>query len=71
KEDAEKAQEAYNLFLESIGYKETLSTYGFDEDIIRELVKNFYKLSKMKKYHMLSPRIPSMEEVYKIMSSLI
>ena len=71
KEDAEKAQEAYNLFLESIGYKETLSTYGFDEDIIRELVKNFYELPKMKKYHLLSPRIPSMEEIYKIMSSLI
>lgn len=70
-EDADKAQKAYNEFLENIGFAETLSTYGFGTDDVKEAVRFFYEHDRMKRYHELSPNLPNREDMEKWLVSLI
>lgn len=70
-EDAEKAQKAYNKFLEEIGFNESFSTYGFSIEDVKEAVKFYYENEKMKRYHGLAPKLPSREDLEKWLTSLI
>ncbi len=53
-EHAVRAREAYNRFLEGIGFKETLRSYGFDEDLVREVAEFYVSNRWMRRYHNLS-----------------
>ncbi len=70
-EDAAKAREAYNKFLEEIGFKERLSDYGFSRDDIRDIVKMATENKVFKNWIASSPVKVSREDIASIIENIL
>ena len=71
-EDADKAQEAFNKFLEKIGFDETLSTYGFTKEDVDEIVRLLYETNLRKRYEPLTPYgLPDKEYLKQLILKLL
>jgi len=70
-EDAEKALNTYNKFLDEIGFKETLSTYGFGKDDIKTILEMAYENPMFKNWISEAPVKFSREELAKIIKELL
>lgn len=69
-EDHVKAVKAYEDFLDRIGFNERLSDYGFDKDVIKEVVELYDKLFKTR-YSSLASFELSREQAYQILVELL
>lgn len=68
--DAERARKAYNRFLESIGFNETLGDYGFAMDSVKEILEQ-YRILASKRYESLSPADIKREELERLIVALL
>jgi len=70
-EDSVKAMEAYRRFLEEIGFKETLAKYGFDKDLLKDIVYAKFDIMVKTRFSNLLPFNMSIDEAYNILVELL